>query len=73
MSGSFFKQVSGVWTALKGNVFNITPYLDYHPGGVDELMKGAGRDCTALFDKVRFLCSILFVLFFSLLRRNMRG
>jgi cytochrome-b5 reductase len=37
---------TGVWTSLKGNVYNITPYLEYHPGGIDELMKGAGKDCT---------------------------
>ena len=36
---------------LKGNVYNITQYLDYHPGGVEELMKGAGKDCTSLFNK----------------------
>ena len=32
-------------------VYNLTPFLHYHPGGVPEIMKGAGRDCTALFDK----------------------
>ena len=32
-------------------VYNITQYLDYHPGGVSILMKGAGKDCTALFNK----------------------
>lgn len=42
---------TGVWTVLKGNVYNITPYLEYHPGGVAELMKGAGKDCTLLFEK----------------------
>lgn len=35
-----------------GNVYNITPYLDYHPGGVDEIMKGAGIDGTALFQEI---------------------
>ena len=40
-----------VWTALEGHVFNITPYLEFHPGGVEELMKAAGRDCTLLFRK----------------------
>ena len=39
------------WTVFRGRVFNITPYLHYHPGGVDILMEGAGRDCTELFDK----------------------
>eukprot|EP00250_Pteridium_aquilinum_P034367 c7492_g1_i1 orf=276-1010(-) len=39
------------WTVLKGRVYNITPYLNFHPGGLDMLMKGAGKDCTALFNK----------------------
>lgn len=39
------------WTILKGRVYNITRYLKFHPGGVDMLMKGAGKDCTALFNK----------------------
>ncbi|KAI5084509.1 hypothetical protein GOP47_0000678 [Adiantum capillus-veneris] len=39
------------WTILKGRVYNITPYLKFHPGGVDMIMKGAGKDCTALFNK----------------------
>lgn len=39
------------WIALRGKVYNITPYLPYHPGGVD-IFKGAlGKDCTKLFDK----------------------
>lgn len=37
------------WTAINGKVYNITPYLDYHPGGVQELMRVAGRDGTKLF------------------------
>lgn len=40
------------WTVLGGKVYNITPYLAYHPGGVPELMKGAGRDGTRLFGEV---------------------
>ena len=32
-------------------VYNITPYIKYHPGGVHYIMKGAGRDATALFNK----------------------
>lgn len=39
------------WTAYNGTVYNITQYLQYHPGGVKKLMLGAGKDCTALFDK----------------------
>lgn len=32
-------------------VYNLTPYLQYHPGGVDILVKTAGKDCTALFNR----------------------
>ncbi|KAH7884767.1 cytochrome b5 [Phlebopus sp. FC_14] len=37
------------WTAIYGKVYNITPYLPYHPGGEKELMRVAGRDGTELF------------------------
>ncbi|KAL4709029.1 hypothetical protein ACJJTC_005890 [Scirpophaga incertulas] len=40
------------WLAVRGRVYNITHYLPYHPGGPEELMKGAGIDATQLFDKV---------------------
>ena len=28
------------WLALNGIVFNVTAYMDFHPGGWDELMRG---------------------------------
>jgi cytochrome b involved in lipid metabolism len=37
---------------LVGKVYNITPYMEYHPGGVEELMRGAGIDSTQVFDEV---------------------
>jgi len=39
------------WVILRGVVYNLTPYLHYHPGGVDILKPCLGRDATALFDK----------------------
>lgn len=39
------------WTSINGRVFNVTRYIDFHPGGVEEIMKCAGRDGTALFNK----------------------
>ncbi|EGD78180.1 hypothetical protein PTSG_09057 [Salpingoeca rosetta] len=39
-----------IWMAIRGYVFNVTPYLDFHPGGRAQLMKGAGKDATKLFD-----------------------
>ncbi|XP_053962069.1 cytochrome b5 reductase 4 [Anastrepha ludens] len=40
------------WLAIRGKVYNVTRYMDFHPGGVDELMRGVGRDATKLFDDV---------------------
>ncbi|XP_046836620.1 cytochrome b5 reductase 4 isoform X2 [Vespa crabro] len=40
------------WIAIRGIVFNVTRYMDFHPGGIDELMKGVGKDATKLFDNV---------------------
>ncbi|CAN6446393.1 unnamed protein product [Victoria cruziana] len=40
-----------MWTVLRGRVYNISPYMKYHPGGADMLMKAGGRDCTSLFNK----------------------
>lgn len=37
---------------LGGKVYNMTPYLPYHPGGEAEILKGAGRDGTRLFGEV---------------------
>ncbi|ALC41852.1 CG11257 [Drosophila busckii] len=45
-------QVGDAWMAIRGKVFNVTRYMDFHPGGVDELMRGVGRDATKLFDEV---------------------
>ena len=35
------KDAWGVW---QGKVYNMTPYMDFHPGGVDQLMRGAGKE-----------------------------
>uniref|UniRef100_A0A8D2LXL7 Cytochrome b5 reductase 4 n=1 Tax=Varanus komodoensis TaxID=61221 RepID=A0A8D2LXL7_VARKO len=40
------------WICIRGLVYNVTPYMEYHPGGEDELMKAAGADGTDLFDQV---------------------
>ena len=37
---------------IAGVVYNITHFTKYHPGGKAQLMRGAGQDCTELFDKV---------------------
>jgi hypothetical protein len=52
-------KIDDCWTIFRGKVFknnksevyNLTPYLEYHPGGIDLLKPAFGRDCTLLFDK----------------------
>lgn len=36
-----------------GMVYNVSAYMDFHPGGEEELMKAAGIDGTDLFDQVK--------------------
>ena len=40
-----------IWSIYKGDVYDITIYLDYHPGGVDILKPCFGKDMTELFQK----------------------
>ena len=35
------KDAWGVW---QGKVYNLSPYMDFHPGGRDQLMRGVGRE-----------------------------
>lgn len=39
------------WTVIHGKVYEITPYLKYHPGGAEILRVILGKDCTKLFRK----------------------
>ncbi|KAL2146448.1 hypothetical protein VTI28DRAFT_3917 [Corynascus sepedonium] len=54
---SMLKKMTGrkgkdAWTVLGGRVYNITPYLPFHPGGEPELLRSAGRDGTRLFGEI---------------------
>ncbi|EMR09346.1 hypothetical protein PNEG_02300 [Pneumocystis murina B123] len=39
--------LNDAWIVLNGKVYDITPYIPFHPGG-NEIMKGAGKDGTKL-------------------------
>ena len=38
------------WTVWKGKIYDITTYIEKHPGG-DKILAGAGKDCTKLYNK----------------------
>ncbi|KAJ2665899.1 hypothetical protein IW148_001463 [Coemansia sp. RSA 1199] len=37
------------WMIICGKVYNVTRYLEFHPGGRSQLMRAAGKDGTKLF------------------------
>ncbi len=48
---SLHDKVHDGWMVLHGKVYNIGPYLNYHPGGIDILKPSLGKDGTKLFEK----------------------
>ncbi|PTD12120.1 hypothetical protein HYE67_009975 [Fusarium culmorum] len=38
------------WTIIKGQVYDVTKYMEDHPGGADVLIESAGKDSTIEFD-----------------------
>ncbi|KAK5460913.1 hypothetical protein LTS15_002976 [Exophiala xenobiotica] len=40
------------WTTYQGKVYNITPYVPFHPGGKGEILRGAGKNSDILFAEV---------------------
>lgn len=41
-----------VWMAIHGCVYDVTPFLERHPGGAEVLLDCAGIDSTGHFDDV---------------------
>ncbi|XP_042336595.1 cytochrome b5 type B isoform X2 [Sceloporus undulatus] len=40
------------WLVIHGRVYDVTRFLDEHPGGEEVLLEQAGRDATESFDDV---------------------
>ena len=39
------------WTVIRGEVYDLTNWIDKHPGGADKILKICGKDGTDLFVK----------------------
>lgn len=39
------------WIIIDGKVYDVTPYIDYHPGGKGFVLPAAGKDATQLFNE----------------------
>lgn len=44
--------IEDCWVVLNGLVFDVTPYLRYHPGGMSILLRYAGRDISTPFRRL---------------------
>nr|CAD2146588.1 unnamed protein product [Meloidogyne enterolobii] len=40
------------WILLFDTVYDVTRYLEFHPGGIPQLMRAAGSDATELFNEL---------------------
>ncbi|MDA3803014.1 MAG: cytochrome b5-like heme/steroid binding domain-containing protein [Patescibacteria group bacterium] len=38
------------WQVINGKVYNISKYIPNHPGGLNSVLKGCGKDATKMFD-----------------------
>lgn len=47
---SSHKSPSDCWLAINGNVYNVTQYLDFHPGGADIILMFCGQDATKAYN-----------------------
>lgn len=41
-----------MWMAVNGKVYNVTSFVDQHPGGEEVLLEHAGTDATVAFEDV---------------------
>lgn len=46
------KSRESCWLAVHGKVYNVTPFLDEHPGGAGLLLKSSGGDATSAYESI---------------------
>lgn len=46
------KSIDDLWMAVNGKVYDITKFVDQHPGGEEVLLEHAGTDATVPFEDV---------------------
>jgi L-lactate dehydrogenase (cytochrome) len=43
---------TGIWVAIQGEVYDVTDFVDAHPGGKNVIIKNAGKDVTDVYTPV---------------------
>ena len=51
------KVPSNLW-CIHGDLYDLSEFVERHPGGSDQILIGKGRDCTELFESVHALSDI---------------
>uniref|UniRef100_A0A224XZZ2 Cytochrome b5 n=1 Tax=Panstrongylus lignarius TaxID=156445 RepID=A0A224XZZ2_9HEMI len=46
------REIKDVWIAIHNSVYNVSDFLNEHPGGEEVLLEQAGRDATEAFEDV---------------------
>ncbi|XP_063989124.1 cytochrome b5-like [Diachasmimorpha longicaudata] len=44
------KLETGLWIVIKDTVYDVTEYIDKHPGGQELILEYAGKDATSAFN-----------------------
>ena len=44
--------VSSCWILIKGNVYDVTSFIDEHPGGSEIVVESTGKDATSDFQDI---------------------
>lgn len=52
------KTAGDCWTIFEGRVYDVSSYIDFHPGGKRQIMQGAGKDMTKPFMKAHHWVSM---------------
>ncbi|SPO20681.1 related to L-lactate dehydrogenase (cytochrome b2) [Ustilago trichophora] len=42
----------GLWVVIKGEVYDLTEFVDDHPGGRNIILKNAGKDVTEIYEPI---------------------
>jgi cytochrome b involved in lipid metabolism len=51
-------KTSDAWIAISGKVYEITEWMNNHPGGSEPLLLFAGRDSTEIFESYHKLSTV---------------